>query len=376
MSKKFTPNIPDSTHPFQNVTFVKGDRGYPAQFCIPSIAVLAVPTDADGNNGVFTYAVSHLRIIEAGKVIANEGLLNGWSISDIDREGCTASGEGTLTFNLLTLTADTGYADITISKTGQSDLFVRIHFFKSKAGATGPAGATGAQGIQGITGSQGVAGTDGDGIIVIKKTVGLKSDERAAPTTEGAGGKIICTTAGAHDVVQGEKIRITSSVFSLATYKDGLVTSIIGANSFLTDIDYEADDATSYFYSFWYFRSFSNGSLQSVHFDDLIPARYKILSVNVYCTVWDAGNPGSVYLYCGSAAYPSSGWYDYMSNVLIDAVAAQQRVDLSDGFFTLDIDPDEVSFYLSAATYPASFVSWNDLVDLEIDFMVVCEKLD
>ena len=89
---------------------------------------IMVPTDSNGNNQDYTNSSTDIVVYKA----ATDDTTN-WSFAKTS----TSDADGTVTDNTLTITsitADTGYVQVTGSKTGASDVIVTIYVKKIKAG--------------------------------------------------------------------------------------------------------------------------------------------------------------------------------------------------------------------------------------------------
>ncbi|QJT70400.1 tail fiber protein [Microcystis phage MaeS] len=98
-----------------------------------------IPTDKDGNNGVFTGAASTMYIY----VGSTDDSAN-WNVTvALTNVAGTLSGK---TFTASGLSADTGYVDFTAARSGYPSITKRFTLTKSKQGATGSTGGTGSAG--------------------------------------------------------------------------------------------------------------------------------------------------------------------------------------------------------------------------------------
>ena len=93
-----------------------------------------IPTDSAGNNGVFTGAATTMSIYNGAK----DDSAN-WTVTASALIGVTGSLSGK-TYTVTGMTVDTGYVDLTASRSGYSNVVKRFTLSKSKAGATGATG--------------------------------------------------------------------------------------------------------------------------------------------------------------------------------------------------------------------------------------------
>lgn len=93
-----------------------------------------IPTDNGGNNGVFTGAATTMSIYNG----ATDDSAN-WTVTASALIGVTGSLSGK-TYTVTGMTVDTGYVDLTASRSGYSNVVKRFTLSKSKAGATGATG--------------------------------------------------------------------------------------------------------------------------------------------------------------------------------------------------------------------------------------------
>jgi len=101
-----------------------------------------LPADVAGNVSSFAGAVTTAYVFK-GPVDETSS----WSVTGTGAN-CTFTQAGT-TFTVTALSADSGYIDITATKSGETPLVRRFSLAKAKAGATGANGAAGANGTRG-----------------------------------------------------------------------------------------------------------------------------------------------------------------------------------------------------------------------------------
>ena len=102
-----------------------------------TVTGLAIPADNDGSNPVFTNASTTVTVYE-GQVDESAN----WSVTASPSTGITGSLVGK-TYTLTGMTVDTGYVEFTATRSGYSNLVVRLSVTKVRAGATGPEGPAG-----------------------------------------------------------------------------------------------------------------------------------------------------------------------------------------------------------------------------------------
>lgn len=117
-----------------------GANGKPAITGQLSNDFIGIPTDANGNNGVYTNAKATLYIYEGTADVSSS-----WSCSASATSGITGSLSGK-TYTITNMTVDTGVVTLTATRSGYANVVKQITVVKTKAGktgATGPAGAAG-----------------------------------------------------------------------------------------------------------------------------------------------------------------------------------------------------------------------------------------
>lgn len=105
------------------------DQGYAISV---NPGTVLVPTDADGNNADYTNAITEI-LIYRGDVDATSDF--------IITKGTTSNADGSLVAGVLTvssITADTGYIDVTCTKTGVDTLTMRVYVKKVRDGQAVP----------------------------------------------------------------------------------------------------------------------------------------------------------------------------------------------------------------------------------------------
>lgn len=113
-----------------------GHDGKPAVVGQLSNDYIGIPTDADGNNGVYTNARSTLYIYEGTTDVSAD-----WTCTASASTGITGSLSGK-TYSITNMTTDTGTVTLTAKRSGYSDVVKKIVISKNKAGKTGPTGAS------------------------------------------------------------------------------------------------------------------------------------------------------------------------------------------------------------------------------------------
>lgn len=141
-----------------------------------------VPTDKDGNNGTFTGASTTMSVY----VGSTDDSAN-WTYSASKSSGVTCSEAATSRTQTVTaMTTDSGYVDITASRTGYSPISRRFSVVKSRAGATGGQGALGP--TVSITSSRASAFTATDGTLDAV-TASVNTDITFTAATTGMSGQ-------------------------------------------------------------------------------------------------------------------------------------------------------------------------------------------
>jgi hypothetical protein len=365
MSKKFKEQHIDSTHPFTQVSLSKGEAGDDAIYCIPSRGNIPVPCDSNNANPVYTGAVSYLRVLRAGLIIADESTANGWSASVTAISNGTGSISG-LTFTLESITDAVGYVDISISKSGENTLYARIYFFRIHKGVTGDQGIQGIQGIQGATGAAGAVGNDGDGVVIVKKKIRLIDAEQTGDVGDDSGS--ICYLNG-HGFEVGENVEITNSI---AYDYDGIyvVSEVVDVDSFrLEGLTYVSDGVVS-FTNLSNIRNVNPRSGQSIYLTDIIPEKYKAFGIFIYCSSFDitAATP-TVVLYAGTGL--PNDHYNLIYSKYISYEGDQIDEDISSLSFFSDVLDSKKTFYLYL--FIQSWTNrFDDFNDLELELNIAC----
>lgn len=136
-----------------------GTSGANAIVAVLSNEAHTVPTDSAGNNGVFTGANTTMTIYNG---TADDSA--NWTVTaTVSNVTGSLSGK---TYTVTGLSADTGYVDLTASRSGYASIVKRFVLTKSKAG---PAGSPGAQGPAGpavvVTANRALSFTATDGAL-------------------------------------------------------------------------------------------------------------------------------------------------------------------------------------------------------------------
>ena len=149
----------DSTDPSKYTwTLIKGQDGNDAITAVLSNESVNVPANSSGNVTSYVGASTTMKIMK-GTVDDSAN----WTVS----VSATSNLSGTLsgkTYTVSSLSANSGYVDLTASRSGYASITKRFTVSKSMQGATGPQGPkgdTGPQGLQGIQGPKGDQGIQG-----------------------------------------------------------------------------------------------------------------------------------------------------------------------------------------------------------------------
>src|SRR5690606_36909348 len=111
-----------------------GPQGPSGQAGIDGITALlsndahVIPTDAAGDNGVYTGAETTISVYHGAADVSAH-----WSYSAVASSGVTGSLSGR-TYTVTNMTVDRGHVDITATRSGYSSLTVRFALSKSKQG--------------------------------------------------------------------------------------------------------------------------------------------------------------------------------------------------------------------------------------------------
>lgn len=113
----------------------KGDKGDSAVMSVLSNDFHSVPTDSNGDNGDYSSATSKIIIY-----LGTSDDTSNWSISANASSGVTGSLSGD-TYTATGMTSDTGYVDITATKSGYTSITKRFNLVKNKQGIAGQNGS-------------------------------------------------------------------------------------------------------------------------------------------------------------------------------------------------------------------------------------------
>lgn len=146
----------DSTDPTKYTwSLIKGQDGNDAITAVLSNESATVPANTSGAVTSFATAVTTMSILK-GTVDDSAN----WTVS----VAATSNLLGTLngkTYTVSSLTANSGYVDLTASRSGYASITKRFTVSKSMQGATGPQGPQGLKGDTGPQGPQGLQGLQG-----------------------------------------------------------------------------------------------------------------------------------------------------------------------------------------------------------------------
>ena len=90
-----------------------------------------IPTDKNGDNGNYTGASTQIIVYEGATDVSSD-----WTASATASSGVTGELEGKV-YTVTNMTTDTGYVDITVSRSGYSSITKRFNLSKSKKGEDG-----------------------------------------------------------------------------------------------------------------------------------------------------------------------------------------------------------------------------------------------
>ncbi len=317
--KRFPPGSSDSSKPVLVATTLSGDQGDPALYTVPASPVVPIPCDNNGTNPVYDSATSQIWILKAGAV------QTGWTLAYISGSGCTGTVNNTVeprTATIADVSADSGYANFSATKSSEETLYFRVYFSKMPEGAIGDTGAAGAKGDTGAQGDQGAAGNDATGLIVQKKVIEVRDSKTAAVTNNGSGFMRL-TFGSVHGYVLGEKITFGDNG---AVYDMGglaYITNVV--NTTVIDIDYTyLGNANVDTWSCWhlgrggsYYPFINTASSQYLDFENTIPVGAKLQEVFLQKTFgFEQGADAGYLLWdCGYARYSNAGYNTYAVSV-------------------------------------------------------------
>lgn len=110
-----------------------------------SQAAIAIPANADGSSPDFTNASTTVSIFEGGTDVSSS-----WSVSASPSTGITGT-LSTRTYTLTGMTVDTGYVEFTASRSGYTNLVIRLAVSKAKKGTDGTNGLSATMTLDAVT---------------------------------------------------------------------------------------------------------------------------------------------------------------------------------------------------------------------------------
>ncbi|MFQ3543662.1 hypothetical protein Q7A53_06220 [Halobacillus rhizosphaerae] len=113
-----------------------GSNGANAIMAVLSNDAQVIPTDSSGNNGNFTGAETTISVF-----VGASDNTSSWSASATPSSGVTGTLSGK-TYTVTNMTVDTGYVDITVSRSGYASITKRFALSKSKQGTSGSNGSS------------------------------------------------------------------------------------------------------------------------------------------------------------------------------------------------------------------------------------------
>ena len=141
-SVTITATITDNGTPYTDtITIVKVREGSDTINAYLTNESVTLSAGTDGTVGSFAGAATDIKVY----IGATDDTVN-WTASKVDGSGVTSSISGK-TVTLTGLSADNGYVDITLAKSGYPNLTRRFSVAKSKTGTTGATGSTGASAV-------------------------------------------------------------------------------------------------------------------------------------------------------------------------------------------------------------------------------------
>jgi hypothetical protein len=375
--KNFPSSSSDSSKPILLASTLKGEQGNDAIIGIANPWNIAVPTDADGSNPVYTNANAEISIIEGNTILASGSVPNGWSLAVDDETNCVVSITD-LEVSITSITDDTGEFTVIASKVGYNNVYITCNVLKNKQGATGNTGATGAQGIQGIQGVQGIQGNDGTGLVVQKYTIGIK-DPVEAQTVDNGSGSLRINFAVAHGMSEGEVIYVSGPGGDYDGYYT--IRSIIDADTVDTDGGFTVNETVDVWSGRHLKKGGTLGSLvydgsdegQILHFPYIIPVGAKL---DEFAMIKLDGDDNLLLWSAGYFGYPYSGYNSYLYNKELRIQEQVRQVNLWDPTRSdyqiefLTGGNNLRNLYLWVKSFSSSYY-WNNVPsDLEIEMFI------
>lgn len=323
--------------------------GLPTTYAIPSVGNVVIPCDNVGANPNYDNNLSYLHVYKGGV------LQTGWAIGSNTRDNCGFSWGvqlNQLFVRITSITDDTGWLEIELTKAGEPSVPVRVTFTKQYAGAVGAQGAQGIQGVQGIQGETGVAGNDGAGINIKKYVVEVKVP--ALVTVSNVSGQYRLTYPAPHGLELGDPLlvfEIDPAHDRPGVVRDVISTTVVDTTCVYRDPAFKNVRELKHFAQGDLFNRFNGTQTQELVFPEIMPVGAKAFEVYVQKV---AGAAWNVQWNVGYAAYPYTGWDAYMSSKSIQAARDIEAYSLfSSGgpYITEPLDPIR---YLYAQVYPVS----------------------
>jgi hypothetical protein len=128
-----TPTYPTTSNTYWTLYTVKGADGASGVVIDLSNDTAVIPTDATGNNGIFTNATTTASIyVGASDTSAS------WTFAQTASTGITSTASNlNRTVAITAMTTDTGYIDFTATRSGYPNQTIRFTIAKAKAGSAG-----------------------------------------------------------------------------------------------------------------------------------------------------------------------------------------------------------------------------------------------
>ena len=320
--KNFPPSSGDSSKPVLALNQTVGETGPAAIYAYPATPVVPIPADNDGGNPDYSSNRSDIYIYQGGN------LQSGWVIALSGSSNCSATVDnsaGDQHINIITVTADSGYADFTATLFGIILRF-RVYFSKVKEGVEGAQGIQGDPGTAGSTGPQGDPGQDGSGLVIRKFTANVRDAYASCTASNNGSGFTRLTFGSDPDIEIGEYL-----TWSQGLAQDfGNIVTQISPTVYDTDSPYNIAGSVSC-WSMRYYRRDGDGYWdqipQSICIPNIIPVGGKLDEVAVL-KVNSVNEP--LFVSGGNSQYPDYGYDRYFSRAFLTTRGDVRQVNLWD----------------------------------------------
>ncbi len=329
--------------------------GLPTVYVIPSVETVQIPADNDGANPNYSNNQSFLYVYKGGV------LQTGWAIGASSTSNCGYSWGIELThlyIRVTSVTANTGYVLLTLTKAGESPLIVRVNFVKALAGVQGIQGVQGNQGNQGTQGITGATGSDGTGMVIVRYDIEV--EQPTTPTLTDNGGIFRMEFSAVHNLSIGDRLHVFDSVYS----EYGTVTNVISTTIVDTDITYISGPYDvrdmKHFARDDNYGIYNGDAAQNVEFPLIFPVNTKRMEMH-FIKITGANAP--LTLNAGNVLYSTTGWNSFINNKTvadIDDIESKNLYIFDDPFIVQSTDPNRAIYLRGQPSGTTWETSLND----------------